>query len=368
MSLKSVLQRFIDIDGKEKLSSVGLNFVLLTFLKKKMILYQIIKVIHQLKIIITVLLGVGLGSLLGKEIPEAREAMPLIAITQITSHETLDRIYQGVIDGLKEKGYTDGRGARILFANAHGDIGITVQIAQKFVAEKPAVIIAIATPSAQAVAKAISGTDLQLVFCAVTNPKAAGLVTDYQHPGGNITGTLSSAPIAEQMDMIHEIMPELKNLGIVINFGEQNSVDLLNQVVSVAKEYGIKVLPAEANNSAGVAAATRSLISKVEAFILVQDNTVASALPSLLQIANDNHVPTFAVFTEAVQQGTMMEVAYDSYDIGVQTGYIAACVLEGVPAGSMEVVDPHKLVIKINKRVVDNLDMSLPAGLMKYVQ
>jgi len=318
---------------------------------------------------IVALLILGLGSLLGlEEVPKSKETAPLIAITQITSHETLDKIYQGVIEGLKEKGYAQGKGAKILFANAHGDIGTAVQIAQKFVAEKPAVIIAIATPSAQSAARVISNTDLQLVFSAVTNPKAAGLVTNYQHPGGNITGTLSSSPIAEQMSLIHEIMPELRNLGIVINFGEQNSVDLLEQVVLAAKEYGIKVLPAEANSSADVASATRSLVGKVGAFILVQDNTVASALPSLLQVANNNYVPTFAVFTEAAQQGAMMEVAYDAYDIGIQTGYIAAHVLDGEPAGSIEVVDPHKLVIEINKRVADRLSVKLPERLLKYVR
>lgn len=313
----------------------------------------------------------GLSTLLG--IPKASSSEvapnspPLIAITQITSHETLDKIYRGVVDGLKEKGYTDGKGAKLLSTNAHGDIGTAVQIAQKFVAEKPAVIIAIATPSAQAVAKAISGTNLQLVFSGITDPITAGLVTNYQHPGGNITGTLSSSPIAEQIAIIHESMPELKTLGMVLNFGEQNSVDLLSKTILAAQDYHIKVIPVEANSSADVATATKSLVGKVQAIILIQDNTVASALPSLLQVTNDHRIPTFAVFTEAIEQGATMEVAYDAYDIGVQTGYLAARILGGELAGSIEVVDPHKLVIRVNKRMMEQFNIKIPERVLEYL-
>jgi len=142
---------------------------------------------------------------------------PTVAITQIVNHASLDKVRQGIIDELAKNGYEDNKSLHLIFKNAQGNVSIASQIAQQFVAEQPAVIVAIATPSAQAVVKAAQGTPLPIVFSSITDPVQAGLVSDLKHPGKNVTGTRNVTPVEKEIQLIRQVLPQAKTLGIILN-------------------------------------------------------------------------------------------------------------------------------------------------------
>lgn len=292
----------------------------------------------------------------------------IVAITQIVAHPSLDKVRQGMIDELAEKGYQDGKTVRILFENAQGSPVVAAQIAQHFVALHPAVIVAIATPSAQAAANAAKRTTIPVVFATVTDPIQAKLVSNLAHPGGNITGTRNVPAIGKQMAQIKRLLPNVKTIGIVLNYGETNSVQLLEAVKQEAARSSMQVKTAAAPTSAEVKSAVQSLMGQVDVLLLLQDNTVASALPAVLKVAEKNKAPVFATFIDAVKAGALAGVAYDEYGIGKLTGKMVAAILQGKKPGDIPVADPIDLETAINLTTAKQLNLAIDPALIKTMQ
>lgn len=294
---------------------------------------------------------------------DIKKSLEVVGITQIVAHESLNKVYKGIIDVLKKEGFEDKKEIDIHFANAHGDMSTAVQIAEQFRAKNPKLIIAITTPSAQAVLNNIQGTSIPLIFATVTDPVGAKLVSSLQNPGKNVTGTRNVAPIRKQLQLLKSVLPELNTIGIVLNYSEDNSVQSLAMVQKEAKTLSIQVVTSATDNSSTVAESLAGIIHKVDAVFLLQDNTVASALPSLLHTAKMAKKPVFSTYVEAVRKGALMGLAYDEYYIGVQTGKIAVKVLKGTKASDIPVEDPHKLDLAINLKTAKDLGISIPASI-----
>ena len=201
-----------------------------------------------------------------------------IGIAQITEHPALDAARAGFIDGMEELGYVAGENVQYDLYSAQGDMSIAQTIAQKLVIDDVDLILAIATPMAQTVANATDS--IPILFTAVTDPVVAGLVDSIEEPGGNVTGTSDLTPVAEQLDLLAKLVPKAKRLGIVYNPGEANSVVQVDIAKAKAKELGLTVVEATANNSGAVFQAAQSLIGRVDAIYVPTDNTVASAMES----------------------------------------------------------------------------------------
>ncbi len=216
----------------------------------------------------------------------------IVAITQIVDHPALTQAHNGVIAGLKEQGFVDGKNLKIVFDNAHGNITTAAQIAQKFVSLSPDVIVPISTPSAQAVISADARAKIPVVFSTVTDPIAAQLVRSLKQPGGHVTGAIDLPPVAEQLEIIHEILPHAKTLGVLYNAAEINSVHMIKEL-KAANAGKMTIIEAHASSSNEVSMATLSLIGKVDAIYLPMDNTVISAINAVLQLASKHKLPVF---------------------------------------------------------------------------
>jgi putative ABC transport system substrate-binding protein len=305
---------------------------------------------NQLKLLSVIFLSISFITNLA-----IADTLKKVAITQIVAHPTLDKVRSGIIDGLKEANFINNQSIKIDYQNANGNIVLANQIAKKFVSENSDIIIAITTPSAQAAANAAKATHIPVVFATVTDPVKAKLVVSLNHPGGNITGTNNPSAIKEQIQLVQQFIPGIKNLGLIINFSEVNSVELMNQVKQETKKLGINLITTSVTSSADVSLAAKGLVSKVQAIFLLQDNTVASALPALMKVMDQNHIPVFASFAEAVDQGAVAALAYDEYQIGVQTGKIAAKILNGETPENIPVETPKQLDLIVNKEVAAKL-------------
>ncbi|EMB48261.1 ABC transporter substrate-binding protein [Vibrio mimicus] len=285
-----------------------------------------------------------------------------VAVSQIVEHPALDATRQGLLDGLKAKGYEEGKNLEFDYKTAQGNPAIAVQIARQFVGENPDVLVGIATPTAQALVSATK--TIPIVFTAVTDPVGAKLVKQLEQPGKNVTGLSDLSPIEQHVELIKEILPNVKSIGVVYNPGEANAVSLMELLKLSAAKHGIKLVEATALKSADVQSATQAIAEKSDVIYALIDNTVASAIEGMIVAANQAKTPVFGAATSYVDRGAIASLGFDYYQIGVQTADYVAAILEGKEPGTLDVQVAKGSDLVINKTAADKLGISIPDAVL----
>ncbi|MDJ1183089.1 ABC transporter substrate-binding protein [Roseofilum casamattae] len=293
----------------------------------------------------------------------AETKVPVVAVTQIVEHPALDAARDGIQDELNAAGYKPGDTLTWKWESAQGSPATAAQIASTFVAEEPDAIVAIATPSAQAVVAVNS--DIPVIFSAVTDPVGAKLVESLEQPGGLVTGVTDLSPVDKHVELMQDITPNLNTIGVVYNAGESNSVSLVNLLKANAQQKGLSVVEATAANSSAVAEATRSLVGKVDVIYVPTDNTVVSALEALLQVAIENQIPVYAGETTSVERGAIASLGFDYYDVGRQTGKQVVRVLKGEAPADLPVESVETLQLYVNPPSAKKMGVTLPASVLE---
>jgi len=275
----------------------------------------------------------GCGSKSGETQKQASEESAqgsyTIGISQFAEHGSLDNCKEGFLEGLAEQGIEEGKNLEILFDNAQADTGIAATIADNFVSKKADLICAIATPSAMSAYNSCMNTDIPVIYTAVSDPVGAGLANDDGVPAGNITGTSDALPVEEQLEMIHTMMPDAKTVGILYTTSEANSISTIKEYKEKAGNYGLEIVDTGINTIADVEMAAKDMAAKVDCISNLTDNTVVSALQTVLAAANDQGIPVFGSEIEQVKNGCMASMGIDYIALGKQTGMMAAKVLMG---------------------------------------
>ncbi len=254
-----------------------------------------------------------------------------IGIAKIVQHDALDAVEQGIIDVVNESGYE----VSYDFQNANGDVNTAAQIANKFKTSNVDVAVGIATPVAIALANTLK--DTPIVFGTVTDPIGAGLVSSLDKGEGNITGMSDAIPTIEHLEMFIDIA-EIETLGYIYTSNEANSISSLTVVEDACKELGIKLVTQSITNSSEVKQAAESIISRVDGIYLTTDNTVFSALPSLVQVFNAAKKPIFSAdVTGALNGGCMIAFGFNYYKAGRATGEIVVNILHGQDPATLPV-------------------------------
>jgi putative ABC transport system substrate-binding protein len=282
-----------------------------------------------------------------------------VGISQIVTHPALDATVKGFKDALAAAGYSN---ITYDLQNAEGDMSTTASIAQKFAADGYDLYLGVATPTAQALAKAI--TDKPVLFTAVTDPVGAGLVTDVNAPAGNVTGVSDMQPIKPILELVRTFRPDAKAVGMVYNAGESNSVFLVQQAEKDATSMGMTIVKAPAGTSAEVQAAAQSLVGRADAVMVVGDNTAVSALESIIKVAEQNQMPLVAGDPDSVKRGAVAAYGFDYYDLGKQTGDMAAKVLAGTPVSDVPVEFAKNLQLSINEKAAAAQGVTIPQDLV----
>ncbi|MCX9460902.1 ABC transporter substrate-binding protein [Vibrio cholerae] len=285
-----------------------------------------------------------------------------VAVSQIVEHPALDATRQGLLDGLKAKGYEEGKNLEFDYKTAQGNPAIAVQIARQFVGENPDVLVGIATPTAQALVSATK--TIPIVFTAVTDPVGAKLVKQLEQPGKNVTGLSDLSPVEQHVELIKEILPNVKSIGVVYNPGEANAVSLMELLKLSAAKHGIKLVEATALKSADVQSATQAIAEKSDVIYALIDNTVASAIEGMIVAANQAKTPVFGAATSYVERGAIASLGFDYYQIGVQTADYVAAILEGKEPGSLDVQVAKGSDLVINKTAAEQLGITIPEALL----
>lgn len=283
-------------------------------------------------------------------------AKTLITINQFVSHPALDQARYGVEEALKNRGLYPDK-VTIKFDNAQGNIATSVQIAKHQASLQPSFMVAIATPAAQNSLKAAENNTI-IAFVAVSDFKSAGLV------GPNVIGVVDTAPLAELLDISLVLLPKMKNIGVVYNAGEINSVKIIEGLEEFARLRNLNVEKAQITTSTNIKSAAQKLIGKVDAIYLPLDNTVVSALNSLVQIARAARIPIIANDPSLVDSGLLFALGSDYFKSGEQLGNMIADKIEG--KGLKEnIQQPNVKELKINKSVAEKLNITIPLELEK---
>ncbi|MFC0211278.1 ABC transporter substrate binding protein [Paenibacillus chartarius] len=272
-----------------------------------------------------------------------------VAISQIVEHPSLDATRQGFLAALKDAGIVEGQNLKLDYNNAQGDQANNLSIAQKIASKNQDLVLAIATPSALAVAQQVKSAPV--LFAAVTDPVAAKIVPNLDKPGGNISGAADTNPeaITQLMSFITTNFKNVKNVGIVINQGEPNAVIMADKAEKELAKAGVKLVKAPVTNTSEVKQAAESLVGRVDAFYITLDNMVVSGVDTIIQTAQKNKIPLFSSDRETVEKGAFATVGFKYYDHGYQVGQMAVDVLKnGKKPADMKVTLPENLDLILN--------------------
>jgi len=286
------------------------------------------------------------------------EEKPSVSVGAVTivSHPSLDAVYEGIKEGLADAGYVDGENLTLEFQNPQGDQATLTNIANTYAASDHDIFVALATPPAQALAQVIQ--DRPIVFASVTDPVAAGLVDDLEAPGANVTGTSDQLPTDRQLQVIQQILPDVETVGIVYSSAEVNAQVQAEAAIEAGKELGIEVLTATITNSSEVQQAAESL--DVDAYFVVVDNTVVSAMESMVQVAEQRQRLLVTSDPDSVQRGAAAALATDYRAQGVQTAGMIARIIEGADPASTPVEFAESLELSVNPAAAERMGVTLP--------
>lgn len=281
-----------------------------------------------------------------------------IGIIQLTEHPALDASREGFIAALAEAGYTDGDKINIELQNAQGDQSNLKTISQKFVSDGKDLILAIATPAAQAIATETS--DIPILLTAVTDPAESDLVESNEAPNCNVSGTSDLTPVKEQIDLLTKILPDAKKITIMYCSGEQNSLIQADMAEEAAKALGLEVERKTVTSTNDVAQVTQSVIGTCDAVYVPTDNVLASSMPLVTSITNPAGLPVIVGETGMVNGGGLASVAIDYTDLGKLTGKMAAQIIEGADIKTMPIQYAENPELVINETAAAELGITIP--------
>ncbi|MCQ9343867.1 ABC transporter substrate-binding protein [Corynebacterium sp. 153RC1] len=281
-----------------------------------------------------------------------------IGINQLVQHPALD----ASVAGFKQAFADAGVEVEFTEQNANGEQATALTIAQTFANDDLDLVLAVATPAAQATAQNI--TDIPVLFTAVTDAESADLVDSNEAPGGNVTGTSDAAPIADQLDLLKQLVPDADSIGIVYSSGEVNSQVQVDQVTEAAGPLGLEV------RTQTVAAVTEiqqavDALGDVDAIYVPTDNMIVSGISSLIQVAEQKQIPVIGAEEGTVEGGAIATVGIDYSALGRQTGEMALRILrDGEDPATMAVETATTLSTVVNEEAAAAFNVEIPEAVL----
>ena len=279
-----------------------------------------------------------------------------IGISQYGEHASLDNCREGFLQGLVDAGLVEGEDFTYDYQNAGFNDNTAIQIAQNFSAQNVDLMCAVATPSATACYAAAEEKDIPVVFTAITDPVEAKL------DSGNITGTSDKLPVEAQLELIRALQPDAKTIGIIYTQSEPNSVSAIREYEEKAPDYGFTIEAVGITQQSQATQAADTLIAKkVDCFSNLTDNNVVGVLSSLLEKTDEAGIPIYGSEVEQVVLGCVASAGIDYFELGRQTGQMAAKILKGeAKASDMPYETITEYGIYVNSEALDNFGISLP--------
>ena len=287
-----------------------------------------------------------------------------VYINQLVQHPALDMATKGIIDGLAELGFINGKNLDLKIDNAQGDTILANQISARLVSLNPDVVVGNPTITAQSFVKYAKEGKVKLVFTSVTDPVGAKIVNKLDQPGDNVTGVSNFVALEPQIEMFQKIKPTMKKLGFLYNPGELNSITLLNMLKEICPRYGLEVIGITASKTSEVYQSAVKLSLLVDAIFISNDNMALSALKTIIKAANAQQIPVFVSDTDIVKDGALAALGPNQYEIGKQTARLIARILNGEDINKMNVEFPKGTELFLNQSAAAKLGIVFPKELL----
>lgn len=281
-----------------------------------------------------------------------------VGINQLVQHPALDAATTGFKEAFEEAGVD------VTFdeQNANGEQGTALTISQQFASDNLDLVLAVATPAAQATAQNI--TDIPVLFTAVTDAVSAELVDSNEAPGGNVTGTSDIAPIEQQLELLQQLVPDAKSIGIVYASGEVNSQVQVDEVTKAAEPLGLSVNTQTVTTVNEIQQAVEAL-GDVDVIYVPTDNMVVSGISSLVQVAEQKQIPVIGAESGTVEGGALATLGIDYTELGRQTGEMALRILQdGEDPATMSVETATEFTYVINEDAAERQGVEIPQEIL----
>jgi len=313
-----------------------------------------------------IMMGTGCGGSEQTDSQSGEEKVLNIGIVQYVDHVALDAAREGFIAALSDNGYVDGENIKIDLQNAQADQSNLSTISDRFVSNNVDLVLAIATPATQAIAG--KTTDIPILGTAVTDYVSARLVDSNDAPGGNVTGTTDMNPIKEQIDLLVQLVPEAKTVGVLYTSSEDNSILQAAIAKEAIEAKGMKYVEVTVTNSNDVQQATQSIVGQCDAIYIPTDNVFASAMPVVHGVTAESKTPVICGESGMVNSGGLATLGINYYDLGYQTGLMGVKILKGeTEPATMPIEASTKFDFAINGTVAEEIGLMIPAELEQYV-
>ena len=305
----------------------------------------------------------GCGSTSSSSSAGSSGKMKNVGVVQLVQHDALDSANKGFIDGLKEKGYEEGKNVTFDQQNAQGEQANAQTICKQFADSNKDLIFAIATPAAQAAYN--STKDIPIVFTAVTDPVSAEIAKDWKSSGTNVTGTSDKVPVDDQVKLMKKLLPDTKTIGVIYNTSETNSVVQVDELKSEAEKEGLAVKEIGVTNVNEINQNLASALGEIDVLYTPTDNTVASAYSLVGKLCLDANKPIIGAEEAVVTKGGLATIGIDYYKLGKEAGYKAAEVLDGKKPSDVEITTLSEMSFTINEDVAKKLNITIPEDIDK---
>lgn len=305
---------------------------------------------------------IGLASLIAFSNTAAWAQKKSVAVTSVIEHPALDAVRDGIKLELEKAGYQDGKNLRWQYQTAQGSVSTAAQIARKYVGDQPDVIVAISTPSAQTALAATK--NIPIVFSAITDPEGGKLIKNWQPSNTNVTGVSNVLDVNHQIDLILEVAPNAKRIGVVYNPAEANAVYYVNQLKELLPQRNMTLQLASAPRTVDVGTATQSLVGKIDVLYAVSDNNVVAAFESMVKVANANKIPIISTDPLTAERGSTIAMGVDYIELGRQTGRQVIRILNGEKPGDIAPEKGQKIDLFVNLKAAKAQGVSLPQSII----
>lgn len=292
--------------------------------------------------------------------------VPTVGILQLVTHPALDQIHHGIVAGLKSQGYS-GKKIKIDYQNAQADQSNLKTMSQKFANENADLTIGIATPAALSLAKTADGNN-PVILAGITDPTGSGLVKTTQRPGNNVTGVSGDSPLKQHLDVVQQVVPKAKTLGIIYTTSDHGGEYNAKNMEKLAKKAGYTVKMYTISTTNDMQQVAETMASQVDAVYAPQDNGVASAMKTLINVTNQERIPVIPAVDTMVKDGGIATISVSQYDIGYQAGVMAGQVLKGKNTATYPVKTITKGEMTINLKQAKLLGITLPKSMIKEAE
>ena len=301
-----------------------------------------------------------------KTAKKAEDKVQTVGILQFVSHPALDMITKGVKDALKEAGYKEGKNLKIVFQNGQADQSKLATMSQQLVDKKADVLVGVATPAAQSLANTTK--DIPIVLGGVTDPVGAKLVASLDNPGGNVTGVSDQPPVASQIKLGKELLPDAKTVGMLYSSTEVNSKYQVNEASKTAESLGMAVKEYPVASTNEIVQTVQVMSQNVDFIYIPLDNTIANAMQAVVGEANKSKTPIITSVDTMVEQGGLATVGIDQYTLGKKTGQMVVQILKGADPSVTPVYTFKEGVTVLNEKQAEFLGIQIPDNLKKEAQ